>query len=102
MEKCRDADALAVPAEDVDRGRVEGLDEDAGPGGPMSLMMRFFISSVALLVKVTAKMAYGGHALFADQVGDPVGDDPGLAGAGARQDEERPLGVERPPPSGWD
>jgi hypothetical protein len=34
----------------------------------------------------------GRDPLDPDQIGDPVGEDPGLAGAGSRQDEERALG----------
>ena len=36
----------------------------------------------------------GAHPPLADQVGDAVGDDPGLARAGSGQDEERSLAVQ--------
>ena len=55
-------------------------------------MIRSRSSAAARFVNVTARIRHGGDALDADQVGDPVGQDAGLAGAGTGQDEERTLG----------
>ena len=53
---------------------------------------RSFISSAALLVKVMARMANGETLPFPDQVGDPVGQDPGLARPRPRHHQDRPAG----------
>ena len=57
--------------------------------GPTSCSTRSFISPAALLVKVIARICAGVHAAGGQQVGDPVGQHPGLAGAGAGHDEQR-------------
>ena len=62
------------------------------PPSPTRLMIRSRSSAAARLVKVTARIRHGATSLTLDQVGDPVGQDPGLAGAGAGQDEQRTLG----------
>ena len=51
------------------------------------------ISSAALLVKVMARIANGGTPCV-DEVGDAVGEHPGLAGAGPGDDEQRPARVD--------
>ncbi len=62
------------------------------PPSPTRLMIRSRSSAAARLVNVTARIRHGGDVLDADEVGDPVGQDPGLARAGAGQDEQRALG----------
>ena len=62
------------------------------PPSPTRLMIRSRSSAAARLVKVTARIRHGGDVLDADEVGDPVGQDAGLARAGPGQDEQRALG----------
>ena len=59
---------------------------------PTSCSTRSPISEAALLVKVTARMESGMHALLLDQPGDAAGDDAGFAGTGAGKDQHRALG----------
>ena len=61
--------------------------------GPTSAPTRSFISSAALLVNVMARISNGADAMVADEVGDAVREDPGLARPGARHDQQRSLGV---------
>ena len=62
--------------------------------GPTSATTRSRISSAALLVNVMARIRIGIDAVLADQVGDAVGEDAGLAGAGAGDDQQGALGVD--------
>ena len=66
-------------------------DRSAAP--PSSACARSRISAAALFVNVTATIARG-SAPASHEVRQPVRDDARLAGARARQDEERPLRVE--------
>ena len=52
------------------------------------------ISSAALFVNVTASTWSSLGEPASDEVGDAVGDDARLAGSGARQDQQRPVGLE--------
>ena len=54
---------------------------------PSSRSTRSDISVAALLVKVTARMESAADAALLDEVGDAVGDDARLAGAGAGQQQ---------------
>ncbi len=56
---------------------------------PTSAATRSFISPAALLVKVIARISPGCDAALGEQVGDAAGQHPGLAGAGAGDDEQR-------------
>ena len=58
---------------------------------PTSLSTRSTISCAALLVNVMARMASGITPMIFDEIGDAKGDDPGLAAARAREDEDRPV-----------
>ena len=51
------------------------------------------ISPAALLVKVTARIAAGGHAVGGDEMRDAVRDHAGFAAAGAGQNQQRPFDV---------
>ena len=91
-EAAADPDRLAVAAQDAGTERVEraGLDVAAGladeaddplaelAGGPVRERDR--------------EDRPGPDVLDADEVGDPMGEDAGLAGAGAGEDQERALG----------
>ena len=44
-------------------------------------------------MKVIARISPGPGGAGGEQVGDPVGQDPGLARAGAGEDQQRPLAV---------
>ncbi len=82
----------AVAPQKPDREGVEGRQpglRDGRRATPAALTTRSRISSAALLVKVTARMASRRHPLDADEVRDAVGNDPGLAAAGAGQNQER-------------
>ncbi len=57
--------------------------------GPTRAATRSFISPAALLVNVIARIWPGCTLRAAEQVGDAVGQDPGLARAGAGDDEQR-------------
>ena len=61
--------------------------------GPTSSATRWRISSAALLVNVIARIAERRHALV-DEVGDAMGEHPGLARAGAGDDQQRPAAVD--------
>ncbi len=61
--------------------------------GPTSAATRCFISSAALLVKVMARISNGRHAQVADEVGDAVGEHPGLARARPGHHEQGPVRV---------
>ena len=61
--------------------------------GPTRAATRSFISSAALLVKVMARISKGETPRSRDEVGDAVGEDPGLARPGAGHDEQRPVVV---------
>ena len=54
---------------------------------------RCFISSAALLVKVMARISNGETPSSLDEVGDAVGEHPGLARAGPGHHQQRPLAV---------
>ena len=56
---------------------------------PTSAATRSRISPAALLVKVIARISPGLHAALGEQVGDAVGEHPGLARAGAGDDQQR-------------
>ena len=56
---------------------------------PTSASTRSFISAAALLVKVIARIEPGCALALGDQPGDAAGQHPGLAGAGAGDDEQR-------------
>ena len=58
---------------------------------PTRLPTRDRISRAALLVKVTARIWFGRARPGVQQVGDPGGQRPGLAGAGAGEDQHRPV-----------
>ena len=58
----------------------------------MSAMIRSRSSPAARFVKVTARICQGGTPRDPDEVGDPMGEDPGLARAGPGQDEQRTVG----------
>ena len=60
---------------------------------PSSVSTRVRISSAALLVKVTARIRSGVGRSLADEIGDAMGDDAGLAGARTSQDQQRPIGL---------
>ena len=87
-----DADRGAIPAQDPGADRVEcaGLDVPS----------RFADEADDPLAQLPGRAVRKGDsedlprtdALDADQVGDAVGENARLAAAGARQDEERPLG----------
>ena len=62
--------------------------------GPTRPATRSRISSAALLVKVMARMRDRVDAVLADQVGDAVGQHPGLARAGAGHDQQRTVRVD--------
>ena len=62
--------------------------------GPTSASTRDFISSAALLVNVMARISNGLTPLIADEVGDAVGQHPGLARARAGHHQQRTLGVD--------
>lgn len=84
--------ARAVGLLPEEPGPEGGTPAHTGTSSPRMARSRSFISPAALLVKVRHRISRGGHAL-ADEVGHPVDDDPGLAGARAREDQERALGV---------
>jgi hypothetical protein len=76
---------------------------------PMRTPMRSFISRAALLVKVTERICDGQALAGGENMGDAGGQHAGLAGAGAREHQQRPvegldrlalLGVERGEPRG--
>ena len=60
---------------------------------PTSRSTRSFISPAALLVKVIAQDLARQRLASGEQVGDPVGEDAGLAGAGAGEHQKRALAV---------
>ena len=60
--------------------------------GPTSASTRWRISSAALLVKVMARMRNGLTPSLVDQVGDAMGEHPGLARAGPGHHQQRPVG----------
>ena len=60
---------------------------------PTSCCTRSFISFAARFVNVIARISLGRRGAGLDQVGDPVGEDAGLARPGARDDQHRPVGV---------
>ena len=81
---------LGLAAQDPHAGRVErATPTSPWPRPPTRAATRSFISPAALLVKVIARTAPGLHLALAEQVGDPVGQHPGLARAGAGHDEQR-------------
>ena len=61
---------------------------------PTSCSTRSRISRAALFVNVIARICAGRHAALPHQVGDPVGEGPGLAAAGPGDDQHRPLRVQ--------
>ena len=61
---------------------------------PSSVSTRVRISPAALLVNVTARIAVGLGEPLADEVRDAVRDDAGLAGARARENQQRAFGLE--------
>ena len=61
---------------------------------PSRSASRSRISPAALLVKVTARTCQGASPAPRHQAGDAVDDDPGLAGAGAGQHQQRPVAVQ--------
>ena len=85
----RVAELVGVGAQDAHARRVERRHphRPAPPARP-ARPTRWRISSAALLVNVMARIAPAAHALV-DQVGDAVGEHPGLAGAGAGDHEQR-------------
>ena len=87
-----DADRLAVPAEDPRAQRVERPGLDVAPG-----LADEADDPLAQLARGTVGERHGEDrprpdVLDADQVGDPVGQHPRLAGSGAGEDQERALG----------
>ena len=60
--------------------------------GPRSFCTRFAHLAGGLVGEGHGQDAVGGNAAHADQVGDAVGEHPGLAASGAGQHEQRALG----------
>ena len=87
---------IAIAAQ---QAHAEGMKRgDARIGGELdsrraATPTRERISSAALLVKVTARIADGGHVFGGDDMRDAVRDDARLAAAGAGQDQQRTFGV---------
>ena len=59
---------------------------------PMRAPMRSFISRAALLVKVTARISPRPRPAGGEEMGEPGGQHPRLAGAGAGQHQHRAVG----------
>ena len=76
-------------AQDAYARGVEGADPHHAARPPTSAATRSFISPAALLVKVIARICAGVHVARGEQVGDPVGQHPGLARTGAGDDQQR-------------
>ena len=83
-----------MPAQDADTHGVEGGDPDT-----LGIAAQYLVDTLTHLSRRLVGKCYGQdvpgvHFAFVDQVGDAVGDDAGLAAAGAGQDQDRALGLE--------
>ncbi len=91
-EGLRQADALAVHAQDASADGVEGAQRyvaaDVGADEAEDAVAHL---AGGLVGEGDSEDAAGVNPLVGDEVGDAVGDDAGLAAAGPRQDKERPL-----------
>ena len=87
-EAAGDADGFAVAAQDADAEGVEGAEEEAlGVVGEERFDAVTHLAG-GFVGEGDGEDAPGGDALLLDEVGDAVGEDAGLAGAGAGEDEE--------------
>ena len=92
-EVARDADLGAVAAQHSDANRVEGADpEVAGLRADEALQAGLHLGG-GLVGEGDRKDAIREDLLLAEQVGDPVGQYPGLAAACACENENRPVGM---------
>ena len=80
-----------LPAEDAHAQAVEGRDPALhGRAGEQRLRARLHLPR-RLVGEGDGQDALRGHPLVEDEVGDPMGDDAGLAAPGAGEDEDGPL-----------
>ena len=84
------AQALDVPPQDPDAHGMKGGDEHICPRSPQHGVHTFPHLSGRLVGEGDGQ-DLPGHDPLIDQVGDPVGQDPGLSGAGSRQHQKGPL-----------
>jgi hypothetical protein len=80
-----------VAPQDSRAGRVEGRDPEISCGRAEELLHAFAHLARSLVGEGHGQDAVAGNAAHADQVGDAVGEHPGLATSGSRQHEQRPL-----------
>ena len=80
-----------MPAQDPDTERMEGRDPDAFGAEADHFVDTLPHLSRSLVGKGDGQNVPGADLAFLHQVGDPVGDDAGLAAAGSGQYQNRPL-----------
>ena len=83
-----------MPAQDADTHGVEGGDPDT-----LGIAAQYLVDTLTHLSRRLVGKCYGQdvpgvHFALVDEIGDAVGDDAGLAAAGAGQDQDGALGLE--------
>ncbi len=93
-ERRGEAEQLGLAAQDPHAGAVEG-GHPHRPGARADQLLDALAHLAGRLVGEGDRQDLAGlHAAGAEQVGDPVGEHPGLAGAGAGHDQQRRAGVQ--------
>ena len=92
-EAAGDADRLAVDAEDARADSVEGPERDAAGDAAEQPLDALAQLSRRLVREGDGHDPGGRYVLLADQIGDAVGDDAGLAAARPGEDQQRAVNV---------
>ena len=83
-----EADAFTVASQDAGAYGVEGAHGHRFSGSQHQAVQAFAHFARGLVGEGDGKYAPGSHSALFDEVGDAVGDDAGLAGAGSRDDQQ--------------